>query len=478
MTPLLTDFYELTMIQGYYLENRNPYGVFDMFFRKQPFGGGFSIFTGLEELINILETLAFQPEDLEFLKEQGIFRDSFLEYLKDFHFTGDLYAMKEGTVIFPGEPLIRVHAPLIQAQLVESLLLNRINFQTLIATKTARVTLAADGKGVLEFGLRRAHGPNGALSASRAAFIGGVAATSNTLAGKHFGIPVSGTMAHSWVMAFDSELEAFRRYAKIYPEKCVLLIDTYDTLKSGVENAIIVGKELKEKGHRLGIRLDSGDLEYLSKEVRKQLDENGLEDAFIAVSNDLNENIIAQLIRSGSPIDLWGVGTQLITGAEDAAFSGVYKMSAREEKGKFIPTMKLSDNPEKMSNPGIKQVYRFYDKTGHPCGDLITLEEENINPDQTITFYHPMYEYTHITVSHCSRVEPLLEKVMQKGKRVSPSPSLDELQQRTRENLSHIPERYTRLINPHIYKVSLSETLKTLKFRMIDDFTSQHTETY
>ena len=311
---LLTDFYELSMMQGYLLQKENPRVVFDMFFRRQPFGGGFSVFAGLEAVLRYISALTFSQEDLAYLESLGAFHRGFLDYLADFRFSGDIWAMDEGTLAFPGEPMIRVHAPLMEAQLIESALLAIINFQTLIATKSARVRLAANGGTVIEFGLRRAQGVDGALSASRAAFIGGASSTSNTLAGKHFGIPVKGTMAHSWVMAFASEREAFEKYAESYPDGALLLIDTYDTLGSGIENAIAVGRKLKAAGHgNFGVRLDSGDLEYLSKKVRQLLDEAGLTDALIVASNELDEHIIHQLITQGAPIDVWGVGTNLVT---------------------------------------------------------------------------------------------------------------------------------------------------------------------
>jgi nicotinate phosphoribosyltransferase len=336
---LLTDFYELTMMQGYFLNHYDPDTVFEMFFRKAPFDGGFTVFAGLQPLLEAVQELAFTPADRAFLQAEG-FGKEFLDYLSSFRFSGDIYAMPEGTVVFPGEPLLRVHAPLIQAQLLESLVLNILNFQTLVATKAARIWLASGEGTVLEFGLRRAQGVDGALAASRAAFIGGAAATSNALAGRLFGIPVRGTMAHSWIMAFPSELEAFRKYAEVYPDGCILLIDTYDTLKSGLENAVLVGKSLKESGHsHFGVRLDSGDLEYLSKRVRKRLDEEGLEEAVIAASNELDEEIIQQLIAQEAPIDVWGVGTHLVTAKGDPALTGVYKLAARRVDGDYQPSL-------------------------------------------------------------------------------------------------------------------------------------------
>ena len=312
-SALFTDFYELTMTQGYFLKNHNPRVVFDMFYRSQPYGGGYAVFAGLESFLESLKGFRFSAEDISYLASLNTFQDEFLDYLKEFTFKGDVYSMKEGTLVFPGEPLLRIEANLIEAQLIEGMLLNHINFQTLIATKTSRIYQASREGKIMEFGLRRAQGADGAMSASRASFIGGAGATSNTLAGAQYGIPVLGTMAHSWVMSFDSELESFRAFADLYPENAIFLIDTYDTLGSGIENTLIVGEELKNKGHNFGIRLDSGDLCYLSKQVRKRLDEAGFPDAFIVVSNDLDEYIITQLIAEGAPIDSWGVGTRMVT---------------------------------------------------------------------------------------------------------------------------------------------------------------------
>ncbi len=467
---LLTDFYELTMMQGYFLKKSNPRVVFEMSFRRQPFDGGFTIFAGLDDIIDTLEQSTFTNEEIEYLRGLGTFTEDFLQDLKGFSFSGDLWAIDEGTVVFPGEPLLRVHSTLMEAQLIESLLLNIINFQTLIATKSARIVHAAQGRGVLEFGLRRAHGPDGALSAARAAFIGGAAATSNTLAGKTLGIPVKGTMAHSWIMAFPSELEAFRNYADLYPDGTILLIDTYETLGSGIDNAITVGKELKAKGKKFGVRLDSGDLSYLSMKVRRRLDEAGLEDAVIVASNELDEQIIRQLVTAGAPIDMWGVGTRLVTGSDDPSLTGVYKLCSREHNGNFVPTIKVSDNPEKISNPGIKQIYRYHDGDGGPLADLIALADEKIDPAEPRMFYHPMYPYKHFRSTGHKKVIPLLSQKIKKGKRVEEKRPLREIQNYCMENLSGFDDTYKRIINPHIYKVSLTEKLKDLKFKMVDDY--------
>ncbi|HPX27274.1 MAG TPA: nicotinate phosphoribosyltransferase, partial [Treponemataceae bacterium] len=374
-SALFTDFYELTMAQGYWKNKMDSTAVFDMFFRRQPFDGGFSVFAGIEPLIDSLTNFSFSNEDIAYLESLNFFEKEFLNYLSSFRFSGDVYAMDEGSVIFPNEPIIRVHANLIEAQIIEGLILNTINFQSLIATKTARVWLASKKGHIMEFGLRRAQGNDGALSASRAAYIGGATGTSNTLAGKLFGIPVQGTMAHSWIMSFQTELEAFEAYAAQYPEKSIFLIDTYDTLNSGINNAITVGKKLTEKGYNFGVRLDSGDIQYLATEVRKKLDKAGLPNAFITVSNELTEEIIENLLQQNAPINSWGVGTHMVTGGDESSFTGVYKLCARNlpETGELVTSMKFSDNPEKTTNPGIKNVWRLYDEEGLAKADILAL---------------------------------------------------------------------------------------------------------
>lgn len=469
-SALLTDLYELTMAQGYYHYGLNPNVVFDMFFRRQPFDGGFSVFAGLQDLLDIVEGLRFSPEDLAYLSGLGTFSREFLEYLEGFKFSGDIYAMPEGTVVFPQEPLVRVHATLIEAQLIESLLLNVLNFQSLVATKTARVYLAADEGTVLEFGLRRAQGVDGAMSASRAAFIGGASATSNTLAGKEYGIPVSGTMAHSWVMAFPNELEAFERYAELYPDGTTLLIDTYDTLGSGINNAIAVGQKLAAQNKPFAVRLDSGDIQYLSENVREALDAAGLRQARIAVSNELNEQIIHQLVTSNSPIDLWGVGTHLVTGGSESSFPGVYKLAAQEEHGTFEPRMKVSDNPEKSTNPGIKQVFRFYDAKLSPLADLVAFEDEVPEVGKQYNFHHPYVDYRKRRLQSNTQIKPLLELRMHSGKSLREALPLTVIQENTRRNLRSLDPTYTRIINPHIYKVSISDRVKATKVEMLKRF--------
>lgn len=475
---LLTDLYELTMMQGYFYKHKNINVVFDMFFRKFPFKGGYAIFAGLETLLKALKNIKVTEKEIEYLKSLNTFKDEFLEYLKDFKFSGDIYSVREGTVVFPNEPLIRVEANIIEAQLIESMLLNIINYETLIATKTARIVESSKNGKILEFGLRRAHGPYGAILATRASYIGGAIATSNTMAGEMFGIPVSGTMAHSWIMSFPTELEAFEAYAEMYPDNCILLVDTYDTLESGIPNAIKVLKKLKKKGKKnFGIRLDSGDLEFLSKEARKMFDKNNLKEAKIFVSNELDEFIIEQLINNGSPIDAWGVGTNLVTAKGDPSLSGVYKISAKKIKNKYIPTIKISNNIGKTTNPGRKNVLRFYDKDGFMIDDIIFLDCKNITDNvlkkvkkqMLIKCYHPYLEHEFVELSNYEKTEILLQKVFENGTPLIKFDNLKKVQENTLENLKKLHYTYKRLINPHIYKVSLSEDLKKLKFKMIEE---------
>ena len=472
-SALFTDFYELTMAQGYWKENMDQKVVFDMFFRKNPFNGGFSVLAGNETLIDILTEFKFSKEDIDYLREQKIFEEGFLEYLSNFKFSGDLYTMDEGTVIFPQEPIVRIHANLIEAQIIEGLLLNHINFQSLIATKTARVWIASKKAPIMEFGLRRAQGPDGAMSATRAAYIGGSSGTSNTLGGKLYGIPVMGTMAHAWIMSHPSELDAFREYAKIYPQNSVFLIDTYDTLKSGIKNAIIVGKELQEKGYNFGVRLDSGDISYLSRKVRKELDNAGCKDAKISVSNELTEEIITTLVANNAPINSWGVGTHMVTGGNESSFTGVYKLAARHDKqtDQMVPAMKFSDNPAKTTNPGIKNVYRLYDENGFACADILALEDEEILPNKEYRFHHPMVDYRQFSFTP-SKIELLLKKRLENGKRTSPRLPESEQLKISRNNmmsqLDTFDESYKRILNPHIYKVSITENLKDLKLDFIN----------
>ena len=377
---LMTDLYELTMMQGYFRnKDRNETVIFDAFYRSNPMDSGYAVCAGLEQVIEYINDLHFSAEDIDYLRGLGIFDEDFLEYLKNFRFSGDIYAIPEGSVMFPREPMIKVIAPIMEAQLVETAILNIINHQSLIATKTSRVCFAARGDGIMEFGLRRAQGPDAGTYGARAAMIGGCIGTSNVLAGRLFDVPVKGTHAHSWIMSFPDEYTAFKTYADMYPSACILLVDTYDTLKSGVPNAIRVFREMRDNGVPLtfyGIRLDSGDLAYLSKKARKMLDEAGFTDAVISASNDLDEYLIDSLKVQGCKITSWGVGTHLITSKDWPSFGGVYKLAAIQDSvtGEFIPKIKLSENSEKITNPGNKTIYRIYDKaTGKIKADLICL---------------------------------------------------------------------------------------------------------
>jgi nicotinate phosphoribosyltransferase len=471
MTPvsaLLTDLYELTMAQGYFRYGMDRPAVFDMFFRRQPFDGGFSIFAGLAPLLDALRGLHFSQADLAYLESQKIFAQDFLDYLEAFRFHGDVWAMPEGTPVFPQEPLVRVHASLIEAQLIEGLLLCILNFQSLIATKAARLYEASHGGTILEFGLRRAQGADGALSASRAAFLGGASATSNTLAGRSFGIPVAGTMAHSWVMAFSSETEAFEKYAELYPDKTILLIDTFNTLKSGLAHAIPVGKRLAAMGRSFGVRLDSGDIQYLSMQVRQALDEAGLAEAKIAVSNELDEHIVRELVAAGCPVDIWGVGTHLVTGGSDSSFTGVYKLVQKDVDGTAVPTMKVSDNPEKSTNPGIKQVWRFFDEGGSPLADLVGLHDEKVGAGRVWTFHHPSVDSRRFSLEARGEVRPLLRQVMCAGELTAAEPALADLRGQTLKNLAALDPTYKRLLNPHLFKVSISSRLRDLKLSLMN----------
>ena len=469
---LFTDFYELTMAQGFWLNKMNTVSVFDMFFRRNPFDGGFAVLAGTETLIDTLLEFHFEEDDIAYLESLNRFDKGFLDYLRTFKFTGDVYAMEEGSIIFPNEPLVRIHASLIEAQIIEGLVLNQVNFQSLIATKTIRMVIASKNSHIMEFGLRRAQGFDGAMSATRASFIGGASSTSNTLAGKLFGIPAIGTMAHSWIMSFPSELEAFEAYANMYPESTTFLLDTHNTLKSGIKNAIIVGKKLTEQGYNFGVRLDSGDMQYLTTEVRKELDKAGLPNAKISVSNDLTEEIISTLVSQGAPIDSWGVGTNLVTGGKDSSFTGVYKLAARKNVNcdEFIPTMKLSDNQSKTTNPGIKNVWRLYDADGMFKADILALENEVIDCNTESTFYHPAIDYRQFKFTPC-KVECLLVKQVENGARTRDRlPENEQLQvsrNRLQQQLTCLDASFTRILNPHIYKVSMTESLKDLKLSLI-----------
>ncbi len=463
---LRTDLYELTMMNGYLragLAGRQV--VFDLFVRSIPEQGGYCVAAGLADVARFILGVRFTADEIDYLRGLGLFAGEFLEQLASFRFTGDLYSVPEGTLVFPLEPILRIHAPLFQAQFLESALLNIVNYQTLIATKAARICQEAGVDNVMEFGMRRAHGVDGSLSATRAAYIGGVESTSNTEAGRRLGIPVRGTQAHSWIMAFPDELSAFRAYADTYPDRCVLLVDTYDTLRSGVPNAIRVGRELELRGRRLqGIRLDSGDLAYLSIRARHLLDEAGLRETRIVASGDLDEWIIHDLTIQGARIDLWGVGTRLVTSHNEPSLSGVYKLAAIEQGGRWTPRLKIAERATKSTIPGIKQVWRMQGGEQWLEGDLIAQADEEVRPgDPGPVGYHPLIEYEKKRYEGIASVEPLLQPIIRQGRLVFDLPSLPESRQRTRAQLERLHPTSRRLLNPHIYKVSISE--KTLRIR-------------
>lgn len=471
---LLTDLYELTMMQGYHnTPQENKTVVFDLFYRNNPSDGGYAIACGLAQVIEYIENLHFSNSDLNYLKGLGIFTDDFMDYLKSFKFTGDIYAVAEGTVVFPMEPLLQVRAPIMEAQLVETALLNIINHQSLIATKASRVVWAAEGDPVLEFGLRRAQGPDAGTYGARAAVIGGCVGTSNVLTGKLFDVPVKGTHAHSWVMSFNSELDAFRSYAKQFPDACILLVDTYNTLEQGVPNAIQCFKEMKEAGYELpgyGIRLDSGDLAYISKRARKMLDDAGFTDAIISASSDLDENLIASLKIQGAKITLWGVGTKLITSDDCPAFGGVYKLAAETDgTGRFMPKIKLSNNPQKVTLPGIKKVIRIYDKeTNKIKADLIALNFENYDENKSLTLFDHTATWKHMELEPGTYyLRELLQPIFLSGKCVYTSPKTMDIRQYAKNELDTLWDEHKRLSNPHIVPVDLSEDLYVLRERLI-----------
>ena len=469
---LLTDLYQLTMMNGYLDQGRKEeIAVFDLFFRQNGMIT-YSLACGLEQAVDYVLNLHFGEEEIEYLKRLNIFNDRFLNYLKDFKFTGDIYAVPEGTVVFPGEPILTVKAPVMQAQLIETALLNIINFQTLIASKSAKICYEAKDSSVMEFGLRRAQAPDAGILGARAAVIGGCSSTSNVLAGKMFDIPVAGTHAHSWVMNFEDEYTAFKAYADVYPNNTLLLVDTFDTLNQGVPNAIKVFDYLKEKGYKpRGIRLDSGDLAYLSKRARQMLDNAGHTDTIICASGDLDEHSINSLIHQGAKIDLWGVGTRLITSADMPALGGVYKLSAViNDNGEEIPKIKLSENTEKITNPGFKNICRVYDKkTGHAEADFILLRsEEEIDTSKPLVLTHPTERWKKTEFTDYT-LRKLQVDVIKDGKLVYNLPTLKEIKEYAKKELDSFWDEYKRLDKPHVYKVDLSDQLYELKTKMLKE---------
>lgn len=479
---LLTDLYELTMMQGYYKSNTNETVVFDAFYRTNPCGNGYAIAAGLQQVIEYIENLRFTEEDINYLSSLHMFDDDFLQYLKEFRFSGDIYAIPEGTVVFPREPLVKVIAPIMEAQLVETAILNIINHQSLIATKTSRVVYAAQGDGIMEFGLRRAQGPDAGIYGARAAMIGGCIGTSNVLAGQLFDVPVMGTHAHSWIMSFPDEFTAFKTYADLYPTACTLLVDTYDTLKSGVPNAIRVFQEMRDAGIPLkhyGIRLDSGDLAYMSKKARKLLDDAGFPDAVIAASSDLDEYLIDSLKVQKAAITSWGVGTNLITSKDCPAFGGVYKLAAvMGENGEFIPKIKLSENSEKVTNPGNKTIYRIYEKgSGKVKADLICLVDEHFDENEPMLLFDPLETWKKTKLKGGSYImRELLHPVIQNGTCVYNSPSVMEIREYCAKELDTLWDETKRLVNPHNMYVDLSKKLYDIKIELLDKLGQEQAE--
>ena len=470
---MLLDYYELTMSNGYFLsEKSEEIAYFDVFFRKIPDGGGFAIAAGLEQVINYIKDLKFTKEDIAFLKEKGIFDDKFLDYLSNFKFTGDIWAVPEGTPIFPGEPILTVRGKAVETQLIETFVLLTINHQSLIATKANRIVRAAEGRPIMEFGARRAQGIDGAINGARAAFIGGCAATSCTISDRRFGVPAAGTMAHSWVQMFDSEYDAFVAYCKTYPHGATLLIDTYDIFGSGIKNAIKAFKEvlIPQGINNFGVRIDSGDIAYITKKLRKILKEEGLPQCKIVVSNSLDERIIADLIKQGAEIDSFGVGERLITSKSEPVFGGVYKLVATENDGNIVPKIKISENPEKITNPGFKKLYRIFDKeTGKAQADLITLYDEVIDTGAPLEIFDPQNTWKRKTFESYELKE-LLEPIFIGGKLVYEVPTTKESKDYCLNQVDLLWDEVKRFENPHTYYVDLSQKLWDLKNELLRSF--------
>ncbi len=466
---MLVDFYELTMANGFFENGRgDETAYFDMFFRKVPDNAGYAIMAGVEQVISYLKSLSFTEEDIEYLRSKKMFSEKFLDYLRNFRFVCDVWAIPEGTPIFPNEPLITVRGPAIQAQFVETMILLTVNHQSLIATKANRIVEAAQGRPVMEFGSRRAQGYDGAVYGARAAYIGGCAGTACTISDRDFGVAALGTMAHSWVQLFPTELDAFRAYAKVYPDSCTLLIDTYSVLRSGIPNAITVFKELEAQGHKgAGVRIDSGDIAYLSKKAREMLDAAGLDYVKIVASNSLDEFIIRDLIMQGAKIDSFGVGERLVTSRSEPVFGGVYKLAAVEENGKLIPKIKISENIIKITNPSFKTVWRLFDnKSGKAVADVITLADEVIDDTKPYTIFDPEQTYKKTTLTDFT-ARKLQVQIFEKGQCIYESPSIDEIKDYCRSQLSTIWEEVKRFENPHEYYVDLSHQLWELKSRLL-----------
>lgn len=469
---ILSDFYEYTMAQGYLNENiEEKITYFDIFYRKNPDDAGYAIFSGLEHIIEILNSMKFTDEDIEYFKSLNTFDNKFLKFLENFKFECDIWAVPEGSVIFPKEPIMIVRGPSVQAQLIETICLLILNHESLIATKSNRIVRAAEGRAVMEFGARRAQGIDAAVYGAKASYIAGVNGTSNVLTGKLFDIPVLGTMAHAWVQMFETELDAFKAFARSFPNNCVLLVDTYNTLQSGVPNAIKTFDEvLKPMGIRpKGIRLDSGDLAYISKQARIMLDNAGYEDVQIVVSNSLDEYTIRDLLHQGAKIDSFGIGERLITSRSTPVFGGVYKLVAIEENGKVIPKIKVSENVEKITTPGFKNLYRIYDKqTNKAEADLITLFDEKIDENSPLEIFHPIYTWKRKTYDNYI-LRPMLTKIFERGSLIYKLPTIEEVKAYCKEEVESLWDEFKRFDNPHIYKVDLSKNLWELKHNLLNE---------
>ena len=468
---MLMDLYEMTMAHGYFTKQDNTDRVaFDVFYRRNPDKGGFAIFGGLEQVLEYILNLHFDEEDIAYFKSLHLFSDEFLEYLRNFKFTGDVYAFKEGTIVYPNEPIMTIVAPLIDAQIVETAVLTMINHQSLIATKANRIVRAADGRIVSDFGARRAHNVDAAVYGARAAFIGGVNGTATVLAGQQFGIPVNGTMAHSWVMYHDSEYEAFKSYAEVYPDSAVFLVDTYNVLESGVPNAIKVAKDILEpNGHRLkGIRLDSGDLAYLAKQARRMLDDAGMNDCKIMASNSLDEYTISSLLNQGGPIDIFGVGERLITSKTDPVFGAVYKIAGVEKGGVWEPRIKISESVEKITNPGLKQVYRVYNADGRAIAELLTLPGEVPSTDKPYRYIDPEKPWRELYYENCT-FKNMQELMIKGGEQIVPSPTLESIRTYVQEQLAHeIWLEEQRFENPHRHYLDMSPDYYHMKMDLLN----------
>lgn len=467
---LFCDFYELTMGQGFFEKKHNPISTFEMFYRKAPLSSGYAVFVGIDEVVDNIINFRFSKKDIDYLRSLDMFKSDFLEYLENFKFSGDVNAFDDGEICFPREPLLQIKAPMIECCLVETMVLNAINFQTLIATKASRLKTASGGRSIMEFGMRRAATGSASVVASRAAIIGGAESTSNTYAASLYSAKPSGTMSHAWVMSFEDEYTAFRTFANLYPNNAILLIDTYDTLGCGIDNAIKVGLEQQKKGLKIGVRIDSGDLSYLSQKVRSRLDNAGLTDAIICLSNDINESVLRELLLSGASVNSFGIGTKLV--ADGETLGGVYKMVATENENKQTKNvLKMSNSVEKLTLPGEHNVFRLYDEDAHPLCDYITLKSEGA-PDNTkkVVLNHSVFENETYTLKSFKNAKNLLSPKIVSGKRVYTPKSLSEIKENSNCSLQAFDNSYKRLVNPHIYKVSISNALKNERNRLVDEY--------